>query len=79
MALRSDHINSVIGDGSVFEGKIYIQGSLEINGKFEGEIKTEAQIVIGKTGKVRCCRPGCVFEFEVKTGRIGTCDRRART
>ena len=53
MALRSDHINSIIGDGSIFEGNFYIQGSLEINGKFEGEIKTEGQIVIGETGKVR--------------------------
>ncbi len=53
MALRGDHINSTIGDGSIFEGKFYIQGSLEINGKFEGEIKTEGQIIIGKTGKVK--------------------------
>jgi len=53
MALRGDHINSIIGEGSVFEGKFYIQGSLEISGKFEGEIKTEGQIVIGKTGKVK--------------------------
>ena len=52
MALR-DSVNSIIGDGSVFEGKLYIQGSLEINGKFEGEIKTEGQILIGRTGKVK--------------------------
>ena len=53
MALRGDHINSVIGEGSVFEGKFFIQGSLEISGKFEGEIKTDGQIVIGKTGRVK--------------------------
>ena len=53
MALRGDHINSIIGEGSIFEGKFYIQGSLEINGKFEGDIKTEGQIIIGKTGKVK--------------------------
>ena len=53
MALRGDHINSVIGEGSIFEGKLYIQGSLEVNGKFEGEIKTEGQITIGKTGRVK--------------------------
>lgn len=50
---KGDAINSVIGEGSVFEGKFYIQGSLEINGKFEGEIKTDNQIVIGETGKVK--------------------------
>ncbi|MBU1077716.1 MAG: polymer-forming cytoskeletal protein [Spirochaetes bacterium] len=50
---KGDVINSVIGEGSVFEGKFYIQGSLEINGKFEGEIRTDNQIIIGETGKVR--------------------------
>ena len=53
MALRGDHVNSVIGEGSIFEGKLYIQGSLEVSGKFEGEIKTEGQIIIGKTGRVK--------------------------
>lgn len=53
MALKSDTANSVIGEGSVFIGKFYIAGSLIINGKFEGEIKTEDQIIIGETGKVK--------------------------
>jgi len=53
MALKSDVPNSIIGEGSVFEGKFYISGSLQINGKFEGEIKTEDQIIIGETGKVK--------------------------
>ncbi len=53
MALKSDVHNSIIGEGSIFEGKFYISGSLQINGKFEGEIKTENQIVIGETGKVK--------------------------
>ncbi len=50
---KSDAVNSIIGEGSVFEGNFYIQGSLEINGKFEGEIKTDNQIIIGETGKVK--------------------------
>jgi cytoskeletal protein CcmA (bactofilin family) len=46
-------INSVIGEGSIFEGKFYISGSMQINGKFEGEIKTDDQLIIGETGRVK--------------------------
>jgi len=48
-----DSINSVIGPGSVFEGKFYISGSLKIDGKFEGDIKTDETLVVGETGKVK--------------------------
>lgn len=53
MAGRNDVLNSVIGPGSIFEGKFYISGSLRIDGKFEGEIKTENELVVGETGKVK--------------------------
>ncbi|MCX7677931.1 MAG: polymer-forming cytoskeletal protein [Spirochaetes bacterium] len=53
MAGKGDGINSTIGEGSVFEGKFYISGSLRIDGKFEGEIKTEDELVVGETGKVK--------------------------
>ncbi len=52
MAQR-DNLNSTIGEGSSFEGKFYISGSLRIDGKFEGEIKTDDELVVGDTGKVR--------------------------
>ncbi|BDA78453.1 MULTISPECIES: polymer-forming cytoskeletal protein [Leptospira] len=53
MAINKDSINSVIGPGSIFEGKFYIAGSLRIDGKFEGDIKTEDALVVGETGKVK--------------------------
>lgn len=53
MPPKLDQINSIIGEGSAFEGKFYIAGSLQIDGKFEGEIKTEDHLVIGPTGKVK--------------------------
>ena len=53
MAGRSDYLNSVIGPGSIFEGKFYISGSLKIDGKFEGEIKTEDALVVGESGKMK--------------------------
>ncbi len=53
MASKGDGMNSTIGEGSVFEGKFYISGSLRIDGKFEGEIKTDEELVVGETGKVK--------------------------
>ena len=53
MAQKNDLMNSTIGDGSSFEGKFYISGSLRIDGKFEGEIKTEEELVVGETGRVK--------------------------
>lgn len=53
MADRSQSLNSVIGPGSIFEGKFYISGSLKIDGKFQGEIKTEDELIIGETGRVK--------------------------
>ena len=46
-------INSLIGEGSIFEGSFYINGSLQIDGRFEGDVRTEDELVVGATGKVK--------------------------
>jgi len=43
----------VIGEGSVFDGRFYVSGSILIEGKFQGDIKTEDQVTVGPTGKVK--------------------------
>jgi cytoskeletal protein CcmA (bactofilin family) len=53
MGKMSDSANCVIGEGSVFEGKFYVEGSIRIDGKFFGEIKTNDQLFIGPSGKVK--------------------------
>ena len=53
MAAKNEGMNSTIGEGSVFEGKFYISGSLRIDGKFEGEIRTDEELVVGESGKVK--------------------------
>jgi cytoskeletal protein CcmA (bactofilin family) len=53
MAARNDVNNCVIGENSVFEGRFFVSGSILIEGKFEGDIKTEEQVTVGPTGKVR--------------------------
>jgi cytoskeletal protein CcmA (bactofilin family) len=54
MAPKNDNmLNSKIGEDSIFEGKFYIAGSLQIDGRFEGEIKTQDQLIVGETGRVK--------------------------
>lgn len=53
MAGKNQDINSTIGEGSIFVGKFFVHGSLQIDGKFEGEIRTEDHLIIGETGKVK--------------------------
>ena len=54
MAAKNDNtMNSVIGEGSVFEGKFYINGSLQIDGRFQGEVQTRDQLIVGENGRVK--------------------------
>ncbi len=46
-------LNSLIGEKSAFEGKFYIAGSLKIDGRFEGEVKTDDELIVGETGQVK--------------------------
>ena len=45
--------NSTIGPNSYFTGRFYINGSLKIDGKFEGKSLQAEQLYIGVTGKVK--------------------------
>lgn len=48
-----DVTNSTIGENSYFSGRFYINGSLKIDGKFEGKSLQADQLYIGSTGKVK--------------------------
>jgi len=49
----SEVTNSTIGQNSFFTGQFYINGSLKIDGKFEGKSLQADQLYIGVTGKVK--------------------------
>ncbi|MES0488676.1 MAG: polymer-forming cytoskeletal protein [Leptospirales bacterium] len=49
----SEVTNSTIGPNSYFTGRFYINGSLKIDGKFEGKSLQAEQLYIGVTGKVK--------------------------
>ena len=53
MAARNETSNCVIGSGSVFEGRFFVNGSILIEGKFQGDIKTNDQLIVGATGRVK--------------------------
>jgi cytoskeletal protein CcmA (bactofilin family) len=52
MSPKGDGINSIIGKGSVFQGKFKVEGSIQVDGKFEGELTSEQQVIIGETGLI---------------------------
>ena len=45
--------NSTIGPNSYFTGRFFINGSLKIDGKFEGRSLQAEQLYVGTTGKVK--------------------------
>ncbi len=45
--------NCIIGKGSSFTGKFTVNGSLYVDGKFEGDINTDGNVVIGAEGKMK--------------------------
>ena len=49
----SEITNSTIGENSYFTGKFFINGSLKIDGKFEGKSLQAEQLYIGIGGKVK--------------------------
>ncbi len=53
MAAKSDKMDSVIGEDSVFQGRFHVDGSLEVNGKFEGEVQIDDQLIVGESGKIK--------------------------
>ena len=53
MAARQVAANCTIGAGSIFHGKLQVSGTIRIEGKFQGDIHTDADVVIGPTGQAK--------------------------
>jgi cytoskeletal protein CcmA (bactofilin family) len=53
MAAKADTPNCVIGEGSIFDGRFSVNGSILIEGKFTGDIRTDDHLIVGPSGKVR--------------------------
>ncbi len=47
-----EKIETTIGSTASLQGVLKAEGSIRIDGAFEGEIETAANVIIGRTGKV---------------------------
>ena len=45
-------INSLVGEGTTFNGEIDLDGLLRIDGDFIGNVRTPGTVLIGKSGRV---------------------------
>ncbi len=48
----STGFNAILDRGSEFDGKLTFEGTVRIDGKFKGEIISNAKLVVGETGKI---------------------------
>jgi cytoskeletal protein CcmA (bactofilin family) len=50
----AERITSVLGDGTILNGRLSGRGGVRIEGTFEGEIALNGLLVVGVTGRVTC-------------------------
>ncbi len=50
--MAKDEINAFLGAGTNYQGKLFFEGSVRIDGNFTGEIKSEGTLIVGKEAKV---------------------------
>jgi cytoskeletal protein CcmA (bactofilin family) len=48
------YINSIIGEGTCFNGEFDLNGLLRIDGDFCGTVRTDGKVLIGKNGRAEC-------------------------
>ena len=47
-----DEVNTIIGEGTTLKGDVRVDGSVQIDGDFEGTIDATDTLVVGDSGKV---------------------------
>jgi len=53
MKKEEDRIKAYMGEGAVFNGSLSFEGTVRIDGKFEGQVNTDDTLIIGETGHLR--------------------------
>ncbi|MBN1464381.1 polymer-forming cytoskeletal protein [candidate division KSB1 bacterium] len=49
---KTGELSTILGKGSVFEGKLNVEHTLRVDGKFTGDITTTDGLIIGKEGNI---------------------------
>ncbi len=52
MKKEDDQIKAYMGEDTVFKGSLNFDGTVRIDGKFEGEVFTDDTLIIGETGNL---------------------------
>ena len=50
---KSNRVESFLGPGTKYTGKLEAQGSVQIDGTFEGEINLKGTLLVGREGTVK--------------------------
>ena len=50
MKIEDDQIKAYMGEDTVFKGSLNFDGTVRIDGKFEGQVLTDDTLIIGATG-----------------------------
>jgi cytoskeletal protein CcmA (bactofilin family) len=45
-------VNTTIGEGTILKGDVKVEGSIQVDGEFEGTIDAADTLVVGESGKV---------------------------
>ena len=53
MKKEGDQIKAYMGEDTVFNGSLSFDGTVRIDGKFEGQVTTEDTLIIGETGHLK--------------------------
>ncbi len=50
---NSGNVESLVGKDSFFEGKLTASGIVRIDGKFEGSLEVEGELVVGESAEIK--------------------------
>lgn len=52
-SVKGDQVNGLLDKGCSFEGKLTFDGTVQINGDYQGEIYSDGTLVVGNDAKVK--------------------------
>ncbi len=73
---KSDQVNGLLDKGCSFEGKLTFDGTVQINGNFQGEVYSDGTLIVGNDAHVE---GGIFVDTLIVYGSIqGTIDSKSR-
>lgn len=71
-----EEINTLLGWGTEFEGKLTFEGAVRVDGKFTGEVQSNGMLIIGEKAVVRAeIQAGIVLVHGETHGKISAKSR----